>query len=202
MRTISWKAAAMVCLAAAVPSCSAQSSASPLDPSLIVSNAEQELRDIGAIEIAESIADGEVSDDDYYAAARTYKSCMSQAGVELQGPQLSPVDNISLQWGYPESVSNQSGLEEETEKCHAAWRPMILAYQATHKASMEIALRDAVVSCLDELGYEVSSDATNIRELVGPIESAQDNRLRDTEGCVVSQMDKLFPDAFGITFIY
>lgn len=174
----------------------------PPEAGSVLAEARKELRAFGAEESADSLEDGEVSTDDYYAAARRYRSCMAEIGIDIRGPQLSPVDNITLEWRYPALMPEGPGVTDSVESCTAQWSPMIEAYEATHTAQMNSDLLRAVRDCLAEQGFSTEPEAANIRALVGPLAGDDHARLGATEQCIGTQMDVLYPEAYGVTVIY
>lgn len=199
--TKSLMVAAIVAATISVSGCTGDRPAEQ-DPLARVQNAEAELREAGAIESAESLADGEVSEDDYFAAARLYQSCLRAVGVELKGPQLSPVDNVTLEWLAPTDMPAGADVASKVEVCTSRWSPMITAYEATHPAVMNDDLLKAVRECMSGRGLEVPVDATNIRSLVGPVDDRNSPRLAAVEQCVVDKTTALYPELYGVTFVY
>jgi hypothetical protein len=195
--------AVLIAGASVTSSCASPSGNSAADdPRAMVRKAEAEMREAGAIASADSIADGDVSMDDYYAAARLYQSCLRATGVDLKGPHLSPADNITLEWLMPTDVPSGADVPARVQLCTERWAPMIIAYEVTHEAVMDEPLRLAVAECLSALGHHIDPDARNIRGFVGPDDDSVTARLGDIERCVRDNALTLYPDLPGVTVIY
>lgn len=196
-------AAAIIAAVALLASCSSNNDGhAAIDPQVAVAEAEAQLRAIGAAENAELLTDGEISTDDYYAAARRYQSCLRILGIEILGPQISPVDNITLEWLYPETMPSGEDLAAKVDICNSHWSPMVIAYQMTHDSVMDEALREYVAGCLLAIGYETDSAGRNVREIVGPGDDTLESRLGDVEGCIIQGAEELYPELYGVTVIY
>lgn len=147
--------------------------------------------------------DGELTEDEYYAAALRLQNCYSDQGVAIEGPVVSPVDQLTLEFAYPESLSSISDSgEAELNKCIDQWIPVIAAYTATHDAQMDESLRVAVLDCLTEAGYMTTGEEITSADFMGDSDSDGGQQKKVAEECIVTNATRLFPDLPKVTIYY
>lgn len=190
-------ATVLVTLSGFTSGCSTQSAEN--DPRLLLREYAIQLREIGAEENAKLIENGELSEKGYLEAATRYQTCMRLAGVELDGPFFSPVDGRSLEWGTPEENTGSPGSLNEQDVCLAAWSPIVRSFIQTHAAVMDEPLRLAVVSCLQEKGFEAPKGSANFEELSGGSEQIGSPKFAAAEQCTVTNASALYPDLPAIS---
>lgn len=191
-------ASAIFLLALAVLSASCAKMQPADDPRDIVLIASRDLEKIGATQNAEALADGEITSEEYFAAANRYKDCIREAGIELDGPYLSPVDNAYLLWGVSENRVAGDNAAEVSERCAEEWLPVVGAYLDTHEFRMDRKLVDAVSFCLERLGNPV----TGKEQSAGDFVAGETERSSDVERCVIDSATLLYPELPGVTVIF
>ncbi|MFD4957864.1 hypothetical protein [Microbacterium sp. NPDC058389] len=164
--------------------------------------AADELHELGAQESADALADGDVTYDEYLEAARRYQACLRDVGVVIEGPHLSPVDNVWLLWQLPEEISGGESVAAAVSSCDERWRPVAAAYIDTHEQRMDDGLQAAVVTCMAAAGYDLSGDESQVIDFMGEIESPPTPRMQDAERCIVELSQRLFPELPGVTVAY
>ena len=169
----------------------------------ILSAAANEAEAAGAHESAAAMRDGKLTEDEYYAAARRLQTCYGDQGVTIEGPILSPVDQVTLEFAYPDSLSSVTGSAEDAlNKCIDQWAPELAAYTATHKAEMDESLRLAVSDCLEKAGYVVTGDEKTTSDFMGDPHSDGGTQRDAAQKCIVTNATRLFPDLPKVTIYY
>lgn len=173
------------------------------DPRAIVLNAAQEARAAGAEANAEAMDDGELTEDEYRAAARRYQECYREQGIVLPEPVLSPVDNVTLEWDFPDTAFS-SGEEtgEALELCTQQWTPVSVAYGATHDHHTDPLLLAAARECLKEQGFDTPEDAVRVADIVGDPNTDSGRQSAAAEKCLIDEAFKLYPDLPAVTVQY
>lgn len=159
----------------------------------------KEAREAGADKNAELLQDGNVTEDEYLEAAARYQTCMGAAGIDLVGPQFSPVDNKTLEWGYPEDITSSPTSLKEQETCRAQWEPVMWSFITTHEPLMDRPLMEAVQACLESQSLTFPSEAKSFNDLVGPTDDKGVQRIPAIEKCIISEALRLYPDLPGVT---
>lgn len=151
---------------------------------------------------AEILADGEVTDDEYFAAARTYQTCIRETGVVLPDPQMNPVDGVTLIFDTTEILELSGANATKSQECEQQWQPVMLGYTSTHTFKMDEGLLAAVKTCLEDKGFTVPDEASAVPDLVGDPDSDGGEQRGVAETCTYAEAEILFPDSPGFVFSY
>lgn len=171
-------------------------------PEAVLQNSADEAAAAGSQENADAMSDGELTEDEYYDAARRFQTCYSDAGVVIEGPVLSPVDSLTLEWVYPDTYDLDENGEAAVEQCNSQWIPVAAAYSATHDSVMDQALRVSVITCMQENGYEMAGDESSVVDFVGEPEADGGQQRTQAEHCIIDGARVLFPDLPQVTVSY
>lgn len=173
------------------------------DPRAIVLNAAEQARAAGSEANAKAMDDGDLTEDEYRAAARRYQECYRDQGIVLPEPVLSPVDHVTLEWDYPDTALS-SGKEtgKALEVCANQWTPVSLAYGATHDQHTDPLLLDAARKCLKTEGFDTPDDAVRVADLIGDPNSDSGKQSAAAEKCLIAEAFKLYPDLPAVTVQY
>lgn len=155
-----FSSAVVALVATALVGCSATDPGTtrPEDARAIVVEASEHLREIGAIENADALEDGVISMDEYLASAGRYQSCLRELGIVIGGPDLSPVDNVTLLWALPDDVAGGEEVASGSKSCAEQWQPVAGAYLDSHSERMNDDLQKAVGTCMIAAGYDLSGE--------------------------------------------
>lgn len=157
-------------------------------------------RALGADQIVEILDDGDITRVELDEAARGFQDCYLAQGLTLDDPVLSPVDNVTLEWPFPEIP--QDSNSEAVTKCSQQWSIAAAAYSATHESFMEPGLSAYVAECLVDQGYEINSEASKVLDFVGDPLKDNGAQRAAAEQCIYDGALKLFPDLPGVTVQY
>lgn len=173
------------------------------DPRAIVLNSAQEARSAGSEANAEAMDDGELTEDEYRAAARRYQECYREEGIVLPEPVLSPVDNVTLEWEFPDTTfTSDAQISKALELCTSQWTPVVLAYGATHEQHTDPLLLKAARECLEDAGFTTPEDAVRVADLVGDPSNDSGKQRSAAEKCLIDEAFKLFPELPAVTVQY
>lgn len=173
------------------------------DPRAVVLNSAQEARTAGSEANAQAMEDGELTEDEYRAAARRYQECYRDEGIVLPEPILSPVDNVTLEWDFPDTAfSSDAQISEALEICTSQWTPVSLAYGATHEQHIDPLLLAATRECLQDAGFDTPDDAARVADLVGDPSNDSGQQRSATEKCLIDEAFELFPELPAVTVQY
>ncbi|MEW1976300.1 hypothetical protein AB0301_14665 [Microbacterium profundi] len=173
------------------------------DPRAIVLNQAEQARAAGSEANAKAMEDGELTEGEYYAAARRYQECYREQGIVLPEPVLSPVDNVTLEWDFPDTaMSSGKKTGEALETCTKQWTPVSLAYGATHDQHTDPLLLDATRECLKKEGFDTPDDAVRVADLIGDPNSDSGKQSTAAEKCLIAEAFKLYPDLPAVTVQY
>lgn len=171
------------------------------DPRAIVLNAAEQARDAGAEANAEAMEDGELTEDEYRAAARRYQECYRDQGIVLPEPVLSPVDNVTLEWDFPDTaISTETAAKLEV--CTGQWTPVSVAYGATHDQFIDPLLLAATRTCLSDAGFDTPEKSVRVADLVGDPSKDSGRQSAAAEKCLIAQAFKLYPTLPAVTVQY
>lgn len=164
------------------------------DLSADVRSAADAARAAGSEENAAALSDGELTVIEYYEASRRYQECYSAAGITLPAPVLSPVDNLTLEWAYPEEARTAAGkTAHQLDACDGQWAPVVVA--ASLKSTwMDPDLADVVANCMERKGYSISAEAEDVADFVGePLKDGGRQRA-EAEKCIIDHARTMFPE--------
>lgn len=172
------------------------------DPAALTIQAGKDAAAAGSAENAAAMADGDLTEDEYFSGARRYQECYAAEGVVLPEPITSPVDGLTLEWIYPDEAFAVVGdAAAELQKCNEQWAPMSAAY-ALHPAYMDPKLRDAVVLCMRDKGYEATGKEERVADFVGDPSSDQGAQSDVAVRCIMDSSHEVFPEIPQVTVSY
>lgn len=146
--------------------------------------------------------DGEVTDEEYFEAARSFQSCIRETGVVLPAPEVNPVDGVTLVFDMTEVVELSGANATKSQECEQQWQPVMLGYTSTHIAKMDEALLFAVAECMKLTGFMIPEDASNVADIVGNPASDGGEQRGIAENCTYAEAERLFPGSSGFVFFY
>jgi hypothetical protein len=155
----------------------------------------REALDRGQVEQYELMKDGEVDREDNDAAFRLMRSCMSDGGVELTDPVVSPADGLRYIYDLVPNGLAPKAIDALQRRCEEQyWTTISSAYADTNPHVMDEALREAALACLDDHGYEMTGDESNFKEMVGDPDSDNGKQRDQAAACIFDAAHELFPD--------
>ncbi len=197
--------AATVCLLSAVSGCTAQSSTAleKPDPREQVLAVAKMALDAGFSEQYEAMKDGEITFDEYDKSYKNVASCYEASGVGVTTPIVNPVDGTTYLFQALGNGLEPSKVQQVMDRClEKYWTMLSSVYNAVTPATMDEALRVAVISCLKRDGFEVSGDEKNLSELARTQSETGDKRRNAVTDCVGSEAFRLYPDLPPINLIF
>ena len=197
--------AAAVCLLGAVSGCTAQSSTVPEKPNpreQVLAVAKMAL-DAGYTEQYDAMKDGEITFDEYDNSYKNVASCYEASGVGVTTPVINPVDGTTYLFQALGNGLEPSKVQQVMNTClDKYWTMLSAVYNAVTPATMDEALRVAVISCLQRDGFEVSGDEENLSELARTQSETGDKRRNAVTDCVGNEAFRLYPDLPPINLIF
>lgn len=180
----------MRCRAVALSGCAqahAEATDSPGNDDLAVVEAK------GLTDQAVILEDGKVTATEYLSAVSMTIDCYAAAGVEVRGPWLNPVDNLTYIFDFPAGppVQKAPGCDS---KFLSNVQPRYLELTEAHMATD---LQGFVVGCLSGLGYPSVADAGNA---VTMYEELGNDSAQGIGQCISDGLLKLYPEQ-GVYFI-
>lgn len=158
---------------------------------------EREAREHGWTEQADVLATGSVSRADYEQAIDHVRTCAEQGGNGISEPELSPIDNLTLEFGFPVGASDDEEIWALSDACLQRWFWSVsIAYRATHDAVMDADIRDASLACLADRGYVMSGDIRNAQDMAVRMPFEAEHDLAE---CIVSAAEEVRPDLDGVS---
>lgn len=159
-------------------------------------------RAAGSDDNALILDDGEVTDDEYFQAARGYQTCIRETGIVLPDPEMNPVDGVTLVFDTTEIIELSGANATKSQECEQQWQPVLLGYTSTHTFKMDEALLAAVATCMEDKGFTVPEDASEVADIVGNPDSDGGEQRGIAENCTYAEAERLFPDSPGFVFSY
>lgn len=136
----------------------------------------------GLTEQAAILKDGAVTSSEYATAVDLTIECYQSAGVEVRGPWLNPVDNLTYLFDFPGGPP--SGAAPGCDSKYLSHVQPV--YLETHDSVMSSDLKAYVDSCLLDEGYPSTAPDKNAGEMSARlgIEATQDLAQCITDGAV------------------
>jgi len=161
---------------------------------LVLALAEEAL-DRGQVEQYDLMKDGEIDREDNDAAFRLMRACMSDGGVELTDPVVSPADGLRYIYDLLPNGLSSSAVDTLQQRCNDQyWTTISSAYADTNPHVMDEALREAAIACLEDHDYTMTGDESNFKEMVGDPDSDDGTQREQAAACVFDAAHELFPD--------
>lgn len=150
--------------------------------------------------MADQLADGVVTSEEYQVAYSAQVTCREEAGWTFDSAAAvwNPVDHLKL-IRRGEAPPNPDPSMEIA--CNEQFDYVDFLYQTQTTPQMDPQLLSAVQACLDRSGLSYFADATNLSELVGS--DASSSTEADTiASCVSGEAARLFPDLPGLSIAF
>jgi len=153
--------------------------------------------------MAEILSDGAVTREEYQRAFTAKVECQTRAGWTFVGePVWNPSDNLMLiQEGRPSEATPSAEVAAARLACTNQFEFISYTFQKETTPVMDPPLLAAVQACLTTAGVPFDSAATSLPGMVGT-EASNGPHFDAINGCVVSNIKKLYPDipGYGLSF--
>lgn len=158
-----------------------------------VSQASEQHKKDGRTEVAEALADGEVTADEYDDAYWNLRKCLEDRGYAVTDAVTSPLTGSTFEFVYNDNGRSKEAAYADYEECeNTYWTPVAEVYSATAPSVIEQDLKLAIVDCLELQGETVNADARSFSDLIG---SGASEDLRDKAStCAQESAFRLYPD--------
>lgn len=189
-----------ILVAGAVAACD-QPSAPTVEPvreieDVSIRDLEVEAREHGWDEQARMLADGSVSEAEYLQAVDEVRACAERDGNGISEPVLSPIDNLTLEFGFPQGALSDDEVWSMSDRCLQQWFWTVhTGYLVSHDARMDTDLLEASVECMAEQGFTLAGDLRNARDLAVRVPREGEAALAD---CIADAVARLRPDLDGV----
>jgi hypothetical protein len=169
-----------------------------MDSEQIKDLARQE-SEAGNEEQAEILADGAVSFAEYEGSFNSLTSCLSEVGIEVSEPLVSPVSGNRYEFSMDTGELDAQAAMADSDVCQAKfWTSVSQAYSFSNPDVMEPPLRTATSECLVGLGIEPTGEEVNAKEFadlpgVDP---------EDLSACILDAATELYPEYPSLTVAF
>ena len=156
--------------------------------------------DRGYTLMAQQLADGIVSAEEYEVSFAAHNSCLEKTGwIFSTSPAVwNPVDHLKLiRQGEGPKGPDIAG----EQLCNEQFDYIDYLFQTTATPTMDLALVSAVQRCLDGKGVPYSSGATNLPEMVGP-DAGGSSSADVVAACVTGEAKQLYPELPGLSIAF
>jgi hypothetical protein len=179
----------------ALTACSSPAAVTPRE---LVLTAAADAKQQGYDEQYELLADGQVDSDDYDIAYRLFRECLTEQGVLVGDPVVSPADGLRYVFEIDANGLAPSVVDEVQLACeNEFWLPTSVLYVDTNEQVMDEPLRTAAIDCLLEQGYELDGDESNFPEMIGDPDI--DGEQREAAAtCVFDAAHELYPELLSL----
>lgn len=124
------------------------------------------------------------------------RMCAERDANGITEPRLSPVDNLSLEFGFPIGAVPEDVVWEVSDQCLQRYLWTVeVGFRTTHPAVMDADIKEAAIVCMAALGYEISTEVRNVADMAEEIPGEARSALLD---CVSSSVLDLRPDLDNI----
>ncbi|WP_159501411.1 hypothetical protein [Microbacterium sp. 18062] len=152
----------------------------------------EDLRREGDTFAAEIFADGVVTEDENWDAARGYADCMIGRGYAVSDLTLNPLNGLSVIVQADPSGRSIDVYNADEMECRMTYMNEVPAmYKATHQEVMDDALRVAVGACMNDAGYQIRDGATNHEEMIP--DQAEKGWEPQFISCATDLIEELYP---------
>ncbi|MWV50662.1 hypothetical protein GRS96_15415 [Rathayibacter sp. VKM Ac-2803] len=171
----------------------------PMSSGRIEALAAQE-RDAGHEEQAELLEDGVVTFEEYDASFVLYARCLTDKGLSVEGPQISPVDGVRYQSSVDIGTREQTAALADIDECEAVYRTSAAqAYELSQPQVMDAPLAEATAECLRGKGLAATGEETEVADFVDSVGEAEAEEAVD---CVLSEASRLYPEMTSLSAGY
>lgn len=161
-----------------------------------IADLERQAREHGWTTQAEVLGRGVVTRADYEQAIDHVRACAERGGNGISEPTLSPIDNLTLEFGFPVGATDEEDIWDLSGECLSQWFTLVEAgYRASHDAVMDADILDASLSCMADLGFTMTGDIRNARDMAVRVPVEADGQLAD---CISQSAMRLRPELGGV----
>lgn len=163
---------------------------------LSIAELEADARARGWDEQAAILADGVVTRAEYEQALDDTRACAERDGNGITDPVLSPIDNLTLEFGFPQGAMTEDDVwEMSDQRLQRYFWSVQNGYQSTHDAAMDADILGASLSCMRERGHTIAGEVTNAGQMA--VQVSREGELELAE-CISESAMRLRPDREGI----
>ncbi|PPF14167.1 hypothetical protein C5C31_04925 [Rathayibacter rathayi] len=196
-------AVAAVLAAAALAGCSAAPAeptpGQPMGAGQIRALAQEE-GEAGHAQQQAALEDGAVTFQEYDEAFARLEACLTDHGVTVEGPVVSPVDGVRYEFSSDFGSREQSAALSDIDECNAVhWASVAKAYELSQPQSMDPPLVEATSACLRARGLDPAPEADVVAEFVTSVGEENGDAVLD---CVQHEGARLYPDLPSLTAGY
>jgi hypothetical protein len=138
-----------------------------------------------------ALGDGVVTKEEYTAAVKAFRGCITAAGYRVSEPMISPVDGLTLLYDLLPS-GDPKVWNKAIEACNLRHISHIEpAYVEGHTQMMAVRLRAATANCLTRQGIALKGGEKNLADFIS---AAGMRRRQSVMDCVVKAARELFPN--------
>ncbi|QHC67316.1 hypothetical protein GSU68_12580 [Rathayibacter sp. VKM Ac-2759] len=157
-------------------------------------------RDAGHGEQAAFLEDGVVTFEEYDASFVLYARCLTDRGLTVEGPQISPVDGVRYQSTADIGTHERTAALADIDECEAVYRTSVAqAYELSQPQVMDAPLAEAAAECLRGKGLAVTGEETDVADFVDSVGESESEEAVD---CVLSEATRLYPEMTSLSVGY
>ena len=147
----------------------------------------------GADKALSLIADGDATAADLSQSVDDFRACVEAIGMKLSEPVVNPVDGWTPLTDVDFNGVTDSSLQQKAAQCYAKTEQYVeLAYELTHKATMDARLMAAVQACLTDRRIDITGSERNVADLVRGSNSSSARGTAVT-ACIQAKAADLYP---------
>jgi hypothetical protein len=140
---------------------------------------------------------GSVSLEEYMSAFDALKDCVTEAGLIVTEPTMSPVDNARLLFGYEFNGLSPDAALAATDGCETqTWTRTSIAFTLDAVPRMNADLAAFVSDCLTERGLDTKGNENSVSAFIA---SAGEPHRDTVVDCVLEGARRLYPDLPSVT---
>ncbi len=161
-----------------------------------VAEAEAEARANGWDSQVRLLEDGVVTAAEYEQAIDNTRACAERGANGITEPVLSPVDNLTLEFGFPIGAMAEEDVWAVSDDCSQQhlWTVQA-AYVSTHDAVMDVDIRVDTLACMADHGHPIAAEVRNAREMASRIGRDAESQLAE---CISDVTLRLRPELESI----
>ncbi|WP_158609556.1 hypothetical protein [Cellulomonas triticagri] len=159
---------------------------------LEIAELERRAREHGWTEQADVLAKGYVTRADYEQAIDHVRACAEDGGNGISEPTLSPIDNLTLEFGFPVGAMDDEVIWDLSDRCLQRWHSLVeTGYQVSHEAVMDADILAASLTCMADAGFPMVGEIRNARDMAARVSPEDGEVLSD---CIVEAAMQVRPD--------